>query len=709
MQSLRLIERVRRLLAPLSAALVLASLMIIPGFASAAALPTSCAEVKQQNPAATDGEYTLNLQGRSARIYCADMAGTPKEYVSLAHTGGNYNYSFYYGSHKNHYYQYWWVYGTNALTHYNKVRINPVTLVVDQNDQKFAVLTSVGKNGYDSSDPNFNPVPQSVAYGTGGDCAASWSALGKANVDLTGTDFALADETNFGWGGFAANGSVSVDPGRQIVNMTGGGWCGGVGPQGPLKLKLLTPLLPTDTTPPVTTASAPSGWQNQDVTVTFSATDSESGVAATYWQLDGAAQQQGASALVSTDGTHTLTFWSVDNQGNTENPHSVTVQVDKMAPVIGGSASTTAWTNQPVTVTFSCTDGPSGIQSCQGPVTLTAEGANQSATGTAVDLAGNTASATVSNINIDLTAPSTTASAPSGWQNADVTLAFSATDSLSGVKETWYSVGGAAAQAGSSLTLSADGTFAVQYWSVDNAGNTEAPHSVTVQVDKTAPVITGSASTTAWTNQPVTVSFTCTDATSGIQSCQAPVTLAAEGADQSATGTAVDNAGNTASATVSNINIDMTAPAVTYTGNAGTYTVDSQVSITCTASDNLSGVAASNCQSISGPAYTFNLGSNAFSASATDMAGNTSSATASFTVAVSYSSLCSLTQQFVTDGGLAQSLCAKLDAAKASADRQNLKSKAGQIGAYVKELQAQTGKALTPEQAAILTRLAQSL
>jgi hypothetical protein len=541
----------RRVLALFSALFVLASLLIVPGLAAAAA-PQSCAEVRQQNPAATDGEYTLALQGHVAHIYCADMAGTPTEYITLAHTGGSYNYSLFYGNHKNHYYQYWWVYGTNAVTNYNKVRIDPVSLVVDQNDQRFAVITSEGKNGFDSSDPNFNPVPKTVAYATAADCASSWSAQGKANVDLTGTDFALDDGVSFAWGGFAANGSVSVSPDRQVVNLTGGGWCGGAGPQGPLKLKLLTPLADQD--PPVTTASAPAGWQNHNVTVTLSATDDASGVAATYWQLDGAPAHQGTSVVVSTDGSHTLAYWSVDNQGNVE-----------------------------------------------------------------------------------------------------------------------------------------------------------AQQTVTVEVDKTPPTISGSASTTGWTNQPVTVTFTCADATSGVQSCQEPATLTGEGANQSAAGTAADNAGNTASATVSGINIDLTAPAVTYQGNAGTYTVDQQVKITCSATDALSGVAASTCQTVAGPAYTYALGDNSFSASATDKAGNEGSGSTAFTVAVSYDSLCKLTRQFVKQDGLAKSFCAKLDAAKASAARGDDNSKAGQIDAFVNQLQAQSGKVLTAEQAAILTQLAQAL
>ena len=77
---------------------------------------------------------------------------------------------------------------------------------------------------------------------------------------------------------------------------------------------------------------------------------------------------------------------------------------------------------------------------------------------------------------------------------------------------------------------------------------------------------------------------------------------------------------------MSNIDIDLTSPTVTYTGGKASYQVDEQVSITCTAADALSGVASTTCANVSGPAYSFGLGSHTFSASATDKAGNTAAA-----------------------------------------------------------------------------------
>ncbi len=69
--------------------------------------------------------------------------------------------------------------------------------------------------------------------------------------------------------------------------------------------------------------------------------------------------------------------------------------------------------------------------------------------------------------------------------------------------------------------------------------------------------------------------------------------------------TVSDGKGGTATATVTITVVDTIAPVVTYTGNAGTYTVDQAVSITCAATDIGSGVASTTCQNVSGPAYSF--------------------------------------------------------------------------------------------------------
>jgi predicted extracellular nuclease len=76
---------------------------------------------------------------------------------------------------------------------------------------------------------------------------------------------------------------------------------------------------------------------------------------------------------------------------------------------------------------------------------------------------------------------------------------------------------------------------------------------------------------------------------------------------------------------------------------------------------------------------------------------------------VTYSSLCVLTTYYVDDPLVAASLCDKLRAAEAAADRGNTKAKNGSLAAYVKQVEAQSGKSVTTAEAATLTNLAKAL
>ena len=326
-------------------------------------------------------------------------------------------------------------------------------------------------------------------------------------------------------------------------------------------------------------------------------------------------------------------------------------------------------------------------------------------------------------VSIDVTPPTTVAlvapPASGGWHRSNVTVTLTAQDEAggSGVKQIVFDATGAGALAETTVagstamvTISAEGFTTLRFSAEDNAGNKEARHGLLLRIDRTPPLVAAAAApapnAAGWNNTNVIVSFTCSDALSGVAVCPAQMTLASDGANQSASGTASDVAGNTASASVTGIDIDQTPPTVTYAGNAGSYTVDENVDITCSAADNLSGVASNTCSDVHAPAYVFPLGTNTLSASATDVAGNTGSASASFTVIVTGASLCNLSTRFSATPQLAHALCVKvedIDSAPTPGAR------AGRIGAFIHEVDAQTGKNLSAEEAAILIALANAL
>jgi len=170
----------------------------------------------------------------------------------------------------------------------------------------------------------------------------------------------------------------------------------------------------------------------------------------------------------------------------------------------------------------------------------------------------------------------------------------------------------------------------------------QPPAGITVQitgVDNDPPTITATVNpppnSAGWNNTDVTVSFSCTDSASGVASCSGPVTLTTEGANQIVSGTAVDNVGNTATASVT-VNIDKTIPSVEITSPPdGTTAIGSETTVTGTVSDSLSGIAGVSCNgapaSVSGSTFTCDVplseGANTIEALATDVAGNTNSST----------------------------------------------------------------------------------
>jgi hypothetical protein len=146
---------------------------------------------------------------------------------------------------------------------------------------------------------------------------------------------------------------------------------------------------------------------------------------------------------------------------------------------------------------------------------------------------------------------------------------------------------------------------------------------------------------------------------------------------------------------------------ITFSGNAGTYTVDQTVNITCSASDALSGVESSTCAAITGPAYSFGPGTTTRSATAVDRAGNTGTGSTSFTVVVTPASLDALIARFFgADQSGANGLIAKVNSI-ATAPTANAKD--GAIAAFDNAVDAKIGNPLTAAQAAILKQLAAAL
>lgn len=487
-----------------------------------------------------------------------------------------------------------------------------------------------------------------------------------------------------------------------------------------------------DTTAP-TLVGVPSdanaaGWHRGDVTVTWVGDDALSGI--------DPATQPGASTVTGEGSELSAGPVTIgDRAGNTSAPATVRgIRIDRTAPTVSGGPTTqpnaAGWHSGEVVVDFTCADALSGVASCPTSTVLKGNGANQSVTSDpATDVAGNaSAGRTVTGINIDGTAPSTTSNnlctATNGWckgDTADVVLTATDQVGLSGVKEIRYRVDGGAEQvaAGATTTvkvpLSGSGAGTVSYWAVDVAGNAETPNAValkwdniaptvshalspapnagdwntsdvtvtfsakdddkgsgvasvtapvtvtaetagtdvlgtatdtvgnkgtdkvTVRLDRTRPSITaavtaGTKTASGWYSGPVTVSFTCGDALSGVATCPDPLVLATNG-ENTATGTVTDKAGNSATASLDGIRIDQEKPTLTTADvnvQGGKFVLGAVPAATCTATDSFSGLASCTVTTSGGNAG--GVGTFTWTATATDRVGNATTVTGSYRV-----------------------------------------------------------------------------
>jgi large repetitive protein len=279
-----------------------------------------------------------------------------------------------------------------------------------------------------------------------------------------------------------------------------------------------------DTTAPVTTATAPQGTVGTDATVTFTATDNTggSGIQATYYTVDGGAQQTGKSVTLTTDGTHTVAYWSVDWAGNTEQQKTVTVTIDKTAPALAGLyADVTAPTNGNVTVTVyypldaavkEVKVGDSGAWTAYtAPVVVTD---NTTVYARSADAVGNVsaiASYTVGNIYKVPPSGAVLAADVTDPTNGNVTVSITYPTTNVVLKQ--YKVGDSGAWTAYAGPVVVTDNTTVYAQSTDIAGNVSPVTSYAVSnIDRVPPADAAlSADITAATNQNVTVTVTYPD------------------------------------------------------------------------------------------------------------------------------------------------------------------------------------------------------
>jgi hypothetical protein len=375
-----------------------------------------------------------------------------------------------------------------------------------------------------------------------------------------------------------------------------------------------------------------------------------------------------ATAPVAGNGPKGLSCTATDEAGKTSSPATATLMIDAIGPGLDGaptsSPNANGWYNHDVVIHWTCSDSLSGILggSCPANSNIGSEGLNQTANASVSDVAGNSMTQESPGVNIDKTAPSVSVLTPpvvhgtNGWYNGQdalpVMVGVTAVDAGgangSGVAGVGCTLDNSpVAIVSGYVAVSADGIHHLFCGATDNAGNssaTGAPGSAaTIKIDANAPSFSStltpaSPAGSGWYNAATgapTVSYTCSDPTSGLAvGCPSPYTFP-QGASQTFSQTISDQAGNGNTITVGPLNVDTMPPTVNLsapTANA-VYGEGQSVTASYSCPDAVSGVASCVGSVASGSAIDTSNGPHSFTVTATDRAGNSTSTTVQYTAA----------------------------------------------------------------------------
>jgi hypothetical protein len=123
------------------------------------------------------------------------------------------------------------------------------------------------------------------------------------------------------------------------------------------------------------------------------------------------------------------------------------------------------------------------------PYTIPVEG-DHAISYRSVDIVGNVEEIKSFAVCVDNTPPLTKDDFENeSWYNSDITIILTATDNLSGVDRTYYTIADTQFT-GNTITITEEGIYQAEYWSVDNLGNTEEPNIIPqIKLDKTPPLV----------------------------------------------------------------------------------------------------------------------------------------------------------------------------------------------------------------------------
>jgi hypothetical protein len=195
-------------------------------------LPSTCSDV---NALAGDGEKIFAFGGDSTQPYLGYCTGvgtaSPAMYLTLNNRAATQNFALYDP-------RAWNAANTIITTRFQRVRFDPVTQHIIPTDYTFSTTSGTATGG-----PFGVTVVTRWPYGSSGDCNPG-ADTGAANVDLRGLPLAVSTLTVWNPAGANPSGTSPSSYDRQVISITGGGFCGENRPSfpgGEIELSYLAP------------------------------------------------------------------------------------------------------------------------------------------------------------------------------------------------------------------------------------------------------------------------------------------------------------------------------------------------------------------------------------------------------------------------------------------------------------------------------------
>ncbi|MCW4015028.1 MAG: PKD domain-containing protein [Candidatus Bathyarchaeota archaeon] len=289
-----------------------------------------------------------------------------------------------------------------------------------------------------------------------------------------------------------------------------------------------------DETAPSTVDDYEDLWYKANIPILLTASDQESGVAETYYRING-----GATKTVSADGypfittegaNNILEYWSVDVAGNEEPVNTVSgIKLDKSSPVssinLDGTQGTDGWFTSDVTVSLLSSDAVSEVDrteynldnSAWDIYTAPFEITDEEATVVyyrSIDQAGNVEATKTETVKLDKTVPfgSVLINDDATYTNlVSINLTLSGDDDVSGISQMRFSNSDIEWSSWETYSTSkawtlvaTGGTRTVYVQFKDNAGLVSESYTDTIILDTTKPTADAGQDQTVTVDMPVT-------------------------------------------------------------------------------------------------------------------------------------------------------------------------------------------------------------